>query len=74
MKSCPHHAVFQPFFFLDYRKKYATTTNSHIKCLIELLKERNLLTSSLSTIWGDTDGCEEQYLCISELYLMSVMS
>ena len=28
----------------------------------------------LSTIWENTDGCAEQYICASALYLMSVMS
>ena len=30
--------------------------------------------STLSTIWENTDGCEEQYRCASSLYLMSVLS
>ena len=30
--------------------------------------------SELSTIWENTDGCVEQYICDSALYLMSVMS
>ena len=29
--------------------------------------------SSLSTIWGNNDGCVEQYTCASELQLMPVM-
>ena len=33
-----------------------------------------ILTTSLSTIWENTDGCAEQYRCASSLYLMSVMS
>ena len=32
------------------------------------------MTTSLSRIWGNTDGCYEQYICASALYLMSVMS
>ena len=28
----------------------------------------------MSTIWENTDGCDEQYICASVLYLMSVMS
>ena len=28
----------------------------------------------MSTIWENTDGCAEQYICASTLYLMSVMS
>ena len=29
--------------------------------------------SESSTIWENTDRCEEQYICASALYLMSVM-
>ena len=32
------------------------------------------MTSTLSTIWENTDGCAEQYICVSARYLMSVMS
>ena len=32
------------------------------------------MTTSLSTIWENTDGCAEQYICASAVYLMSVMS
>ena len=35
---------------------------------------QKLLISSLSTIWGKTDDCSEQYRYASELYLMSVRS
>ena len=44
------------------------------KRLISLLKSKQLLTTSLSTIWGNTDGCAEHYICASALYLMPVMS
>ena len=27
----------------------------------------------MSTIWENTDGCSEQYICVSALYIMSVM-
>ena len=30
--------------------------------------------SALSTIWENTDGCVEQYICATELTLMSVLS
>ena len=30
--------------------------------------------SELSTIWENTDGCAEQYICATALYLMSVLS
>ena len=42
--------------------------------MIELLKEQKVLTSTLSTIWENTDGCADQYICASSLHLMSVLS
>ena len=54
-------------FLSDDRKQYASTTTAHGKRLIELLKEQKVLTSTLSTIWGNTDGCAEQYICASAI-------
>ena len=42
--------------------------------MISLLKNKQVLTTSLSTIWENNDGFAEQYRCASALYLMSVMS
>ena len=39
-----------------------------------MLKKQQVLTKSLITIWENTDGCAEQYICASALYLMSEMS
>ena len=39
-----------------------------------LSSRQNLLTTSLSAVWKNTDGCAEQYICVSALYLMSVMA
>ena len=61
------------YFLSNDSKQYAATTTAHSKYLIELLKERKLLTSTLSTIWVNTDGCAELYRCASALYLMSFL-
>ena len=61
------------YFLLDDSEQYDANNISHIKRLIELLKERKVLESSLSTIWENTDDCAEQYICTTALYLMSVM-
>ena len=71
--SRPRHAVFHSFLSDDTNQDSATTT-AHSKRLISLLKNKQVLTTSLSTIWEITDGCAEQYRCASALYLMSVMS
>ena len=60
------HAVFHSFLSDDSRND-ATTNTAHIKQLISLLKDKNVLTKSLSTIWKNTDGCDEQYICASAL-------
>ena len=67
------HAVFHSFLS-DNSKHDADTTTAHRKRLISLLKNKKVLTTSLSTIWENTDCCAEQYRCASALYLMSVMS
>ena len=50
----------------DDSKQDADTNTAHRNHLIELLKEK-ILTSSLSTIWENTYGYEEQYICASAL-------
>ena len=71
--SRPRHALFHSFSS-DDSKQDATTTTAHSKILISLLKNEKVLTTSLSKIWGKTDGCAEQYRCASALYIMSVIS
>ena len=61
-------------FLSDDSKQDASTTTTHSKLLITLLKEKELLKSSLITIWENTDGCAEQYRYASALYLMPVIS
>ena len=62
------------YFLSDDSKKYSDTNTAHSKRLISLLKEKKVLTKSLITIWENTEGCAEQYIYASALYLMSVMS
>ena len=71
--SRPRHAVFHSFLSDDSKHDAATTT-AHRKRLISLIKNKKVLTTSLSTIWLNTDDYDEQYICASALYLMSVMS
>ena len=71
--SRPRHALFHSFLS-DDRKHDAATTTAHIKQLFSLLKNKQVLTTSLSTIWENTDGCAEQSRYSSALYLMSVIS
>ena len=39
-----------------------------------MIKNKQVLTTSLSTKCKNTDGCAEQYRCACALYLISVMS
>ena len=71
--SRQRHAVFH-YFLSDNSKQDAATTTAHRKRLISLLKDKKLLTTSLTKIWENTDGCDEQYICASAIYLMSLMS
>ena len=65
--SRPRHAVFHSFLSDDSKQDAATTT-AQSKQLISLLKNKKVLTISLSTIWENTDGCDEQYICAYALY------
>ena len=56
---CPRHAVFHSFLS-DNSKQDAATTNAHSKLFISLLKNQQVLTTSLSTIWENNDGCAKQ--------------
>ena len=67
------HAVFH-YFLSDDNKQDSATTTAHRKRLISLIKEKKLLTTSLSTILENTDDCAEQYRCATAFYPMSVMS
>ena len=69
--SRQRHALLH--FLSDDSKQDAVTTTAHSKRFISFLKDKKVLTSSLSTIWENTDGCAEKYRCASALYLISVM-
>ena len=71
--SRQHHAVFHSFLSDDSKQDSATTT-AHDKRLISLLKDKKILTRSLSKIWQNTDGFARQYRCASSIYLISVVS
>ena len=65
-KPCPSHEVFH-YFLSDDIKQDADTTNTQSKHLIDLLKEQKVLTSTISKIWENTDGCADKYRCASAL-------
>ena len=71
--SRQRHAMFY-YFLSENSKQDSATTTAYRKCFISLLKYKKVLTTSLSTIWENTDGFSKQYRCASALYLMSVMS
>ena len=50
----------------------ASTTISHRKRNIGLLKKHNTMSNTLITIWENTDGCTEKYICATALYLISM--
>ena len=54
--SRPRHAVFHSFLYDDSKQDAATTT-ANSKRLISLMNNTQVLTTSLSTIWENTDGC-----------------
>ena len=67
------NSVFHVFFSYEI-KQDSVTTASHSKRNIALLKQRNILPSKLITLLENTDGCAENYICFTELYLFSMLS
>ena len=51
---CPRRALFHSFLSDDSKQDSATTT-AHSKRLVSLLNNKQVLTTSLSTIWEKTD-------------------
>ena len=60
-KSRQRHAVFHSYYCTQQTFDFIS-------------QKEKLMTTSFSIIWVNTDGCAEQYICASSLYLMSVMS
>ena len=58
----------------DDTRQDAATTSEHSKLIIELFQNRTLLFSDMINIWENTDGCEEQYLCATVPYLLSIFA
>ena len=50
--------------------KFTCSYGSSIKTFLESVR----LVSSMSTVWEDIDGCENQYRCDLSIYLMTVLS
>ena len=63
------HAIFNSFKSDDRTHDSANTT-AHRNHFISFPKYKKLMTTSLSTIWENNNGCAEQYRGASELYLM----
>ena len=61
-------------FLSDDTKQDSVKTTAHRKVIIELLKQQNIMSNALSTIWENTDGCDEHYICATALYLLSILS
>ena len=65
------HATFHQFS--DNSKHDSITTDIYSKHIIELLKEHNIYISDLSKIWFKKSGCDDQYRCDMEIYLLLVL-
>ena len=69
-----HMSCCVSFSSSDDSKQDSDTTIEHIKCIIELFKQHNLMSNMLIKIWENTDGCAEHYKCSTSLQLMSMLS
>ena len=60
-------------FLSDNSKQDSSATATHIKQIIELLKNSKCLGDSCSTILENKYGCAEHYRCDTSLYLFSIL-
>ena len=60
-------------FYSDDSKHDSSTETEHSKNIIELLKTRLLIFTDIITIWGNTDGHDEQCIYETALYLLSTL-
>ena len=67
------NTVFQSFLS-NYIKQVSSTTASHRKGNISMLKQCNIFPSKLSTLLENTYCCAKHYICATALYLFSVLS
>ena len=58
----------------DDSRQDAATDAAQSKYLLQLLKQKNILHTTRSTIWDNTDGCYDKYIRAPALYLLSVLS
>ena len=41
--------------------------------LFQWLHDKNFINTTASTIWEDTYGCADQYICATSFYLISIL-
>ena len=63
---------FTPFY--DKIKQDDAKTAAYRKLIIGFLNQLNIMYAKLSTLWGNIDGCDENYRYYTELYLFSISS
>ena len=61
-------------FFPDDSKQDSATTYEHSKLIIEMLQNRTVLFSDMSTVCENTDVCADQYCFTTALYLLLIFS
>ena len=57
-------------FLSENRMQDSATTTAHNKNNINCFEQHNNLSTKLSTIWENTYGCYEHYICATALYLL----
>ena len=41
---------------------------------MEMFQNRTVLFAKMSTIWENTDGCADQYICTTDIYVLSMLA
>ena len=60
-------------YISDKNEQDACKSHDHIVHLLKTFLESGRLVSGISTVWEDTDGCVQQYMCDLSIYLMTVI-
>ena len=70
-RNLSSHVVIHSFFLMTATRMLPV--KMHTVRQIDMMKNRQLLFSDIITILDNTGGCDKQYRCATELYLLSML-
>ena len=55
----------------DKSDQYDSTTATHLCIILHIILTKKMISLFLTTLWDHTDGCANQYPCVSDVYMLS---